>query len=110
MQPFGGCRTRMAAFSAAMARRASIEGPIAGQVGEDRAIVIAVGRRDVTAPALGLQVVLAHQSADLLVVDDDAMMAEFGTDAPVAVSLELVADRPHAADNLGVVVNHKKIR
>ena len=37
-----------------------------GEVREDRIIVVAVGRGHKPPPALGLQVVLAHQAADLL--------------------------------------------
>jgi hypothetical protein len=37
--------------------------------------------------------VRAHQPADLLAVDDETLVAELGADAPVAVGLELVADR-----------------
>ena len=33
---------------------------------------------------------LAHEPTDLLGVDDDATMAEFGVNAPVAIGLELV--------------------
>ena len=48
---------------------------VLGAVGEDRTIVIAVGRGDETPATLGLQIVLAHQTADLLTVDDDPLMA-----------------------------------
>ena len=41
----------------------------------DRTIVIAVGRGDETPATFGLQVVLAHQTADLLTVDDDPLIA-----------------------------------
>lgn len=48
---------------------------VLGAVGEDRTIVIAVGCGDETPATLGLQVVLAHQTADLLTVGDDPLMA-----------------------------------
>jgi hypothetical protein len=43
--------------------------------------MIAVGRRDVTAPPAWLKVVLAHQASDLLVVDDHATMPQLGAHA-----------------------------
>jgi hypothetical protein len=58
---------------------------------------------DIATPALGLQVMLAHQPADLLVVDDDALMTKIGADASIAVSLELVADSLHVTNDLGVI-------
>ena len=39
-----------------------------------------------SAPALRLQVVLAHQAADLLVVHDDALLAQRGADTAIAVA------------------------
>ena len=69
MQPLGGCLTRIAAFNAATATRASIErlialvpagdDPVTGEVREDRIIMVAVGRGHKPPTALGLQVVLA---------------------------------------------------
>src|SRR5271169_4984462 len=72
-------------------------------IGIDRAVVIAVGRGHVATPALGLQVMFAHQSAELLMIDDDALMAKLGADSPIAVSLELVADRLHATDDFAII-------
>ena len=63
--------------------------------------MMAVGCGHVTAPALGLQVVLAHQPADLLMIDDVALMPKLGVDAPISIGLELVADRLQAANNPG---------
>src|SRR5271163_1047685 len=80
-----------------------IDDQIMGAIGIDRAVVIAVGRGHVATPALGLQVIFAHQSAELFMVDDDALMAKLGADSPIAVSLELVADRLHATDDLGII-------
>jgi hypothetical protein len=65
--------------------------------------VIAVGRGDEPPAAPGLQVVRAHQPADLLAVDDDTLVAQCGADAAVAVGLELVADRNHAGDDRGIL-------
>lgn len=90
MQPSGGLRELIAAFSAATATRASIDRLIVGGCDE--------------APAVGrLKLVLAHQAVDLLAVDDDALLAERGTDAAIAVAFELVADGCHASDELRVV-------
>jgi hypothetical protein len=50
-----------------------------------------------------LQVVCAHQPADLLAVDDDPLVAQRGADATIAVAFELVADRAHAGDDFGLV-------
>src|SRR2546422_9005087 len=61
------------------------------------------GRSAVTSSKVGQQVALAHQPPNLLMIDDDALMPEFGADAPITVSLELIADRPYAVDDLGVV-------
>jgi hypothetical protein len=68
--------------------------------------VVAVGRCHIPAPALGLQIALAHQAAYLLVVDDDAALTKRGADAPVAVGLELVADRLHPGDELRLTDRH----
>jgi hypothetical protein len=45
------------------------------EIGEDRTIVIAIGRRDKTPPLLWIQRMLAHEPADLLGVYDNATMA-----------------------------------
>jgi hypothetical protein len=42
------------------------------EIGEDRTIVIAIGRRDKTPPLLWIQRMLAHEPADLLGVYDNA--------------------------------------
>src|SRR5580704_8148702 len=76
---------------------------MAGAIGKDRAVVIAIGRGHVATPALGLQVILAHQPPDFLVINEDALMSQLGADAPIAVSLELITDRLHVADDLGVI-------
>src|SRR4051812_41388015 len=74
-----------------------------GQIGEDRLVMVAVGGCDEASAVPRLKLVLAHQAADLLAVDDDALVAERGADAAIAVALELVADGCHAADELRVV-------
>src|SRR5438876_5474256 len=81
----------------------TVDDQIAGAIGKDRAVMIAIGRGHVAAPALRQQVALAHQPPNLLMIDDDALMPEFGADTPITVSLELIADRPYAVDDLGVV-------
>ena len=63
------------------------------QVGKDRPGVVAVGGDNVTASPLRLQPVLAHQAAELLAVHDYTLVAQSCADPPIAVALELVADR-----------------
>lgn len=46
---------------------------------------------------------LAHETADLLVIDDHALLPEGGLDPAPAVVFELVADRSHRCDDGGVV-------
>lgn len=53
--------------------------------------MIAVGGGDEAAPGPRLQIVFAHQSPDLLVVHDHALLAQRYGDAAIPVSLELVA-------------------
>ena len=57
---------------------------MAGEVGEDRTVVVAIGRGHEPLAALGLQVVLAHETADLLGIDDYAAMAQFGAHPAIA--------------------------
>src|SRR5215207_8698671 len=80
----------------------TVDDQIASPIGKDQAVMIAVRRSYVTASALWLQVMLPHQPANLLMVDYDALVTKLGAQAPVSVCLELVADRLHAADNLGI--------
>jgi hypothetical protein len=54
-------------------------------------VVIAVGRGQISPPALGLQVVLAHEAADR--IDDRVSMAQLGANPAIAIGLEFVADR-----------------
>src|SRR3954471_21335233 len=79
---------------------------IAGAIRKNWAIVVAVGRSYVSASTLRLQALLAHQAADLLVIDDNALMTQLGADAPITVSLKLVADYSHATADLGIVEVH----
>jgi hypothetical protein len=60
--------------------------------------VVAVGRGNKPL-ALGLQVVLAHQTADLLGADDHAAMAQLGIHPPIAIALEFIADLDHGRDD-----------
>ena len=76
---------------------------VLGKVGEDRPVMIAVSGGDEALAAPGLQVVFAHQTADLLAVDDDALVAQRGTDTAIAVGFELLTDRLDAGDDLGLV-------
>jgi hypothetical protein len=44
---------------------------------------------------------LAHQPADLLVIDDHLSMAQLGANRPPTVGFELVADRGDRLDDRG---------
>ena len=61
--------------------------------------MIAVGRGDEAPATPRLQVVLTHQPAHLLGVHDDALMAQLGADAAIAVGFELVGDRADEGDD-----------
>ena len=73
------------------------------EVREDRAVMIAVGGGNEAPPDPRLQIMLPHQAADLLMVHDNALLAQGCADTAVAVELELVADREHGFHNCGVV-------
>ena len=45
-------------------------------IGEDRLVVIAVGRCDIASADSRLQTVLAHEAFDLLVIDDHAPLSQ----------------------------------
>jgi hypothetical protein len=76
---------------------------VLGPIGPDRLGVVAVGRRDIAAPSTGLEIVLAHQPSDLLVIDDHAPMLKLGANAPPAIEFELLADRGDRLDDRGAV-------
>jgi hypothetical protein len=61
---------------------------IFGAIGIDRLVVVAVGRGHIAAPSARLEIVLAHQSPDLRVIDDQPAMTEFGANAPPAIEFE----------------------
>ena len=63
---------------------------------------VAVGRAGEAPPSPWVEVMLAHQPADLLGIDDMAAVAELGADTAIAVALELVGDRPDLRDDLQV--------
>ena len=65
--------------------------------------MVAVGGRDIAAPAAGVQSVLAHQPLQLLVVHHPALLAECRLHPPPAVGLELILDGVHRLDQRGVV-------
>jgi hypothetical protein len=69
---------------------------------EDRPVVVAVGGAGETPSSPRVEVVLAHQAADLLGIDDMAAVAEFGADPAVAVALEGVGDGADLRDDLGI--------
>jgi hypothetical protein len=73
------------------------------QVREDRADVVAVGCGDVASTSFRLQTVLPHQSSDLLMFDDEALLTECRANATVAVELKLVADCEKRLNNRGVI-------
>src|ERR1700675_2027694 len=68
-------------------------------IGENRIIVIAIRRRNKPPPLLWIERMLAHQPTHLLGVHNRATMAEFGVNTPVAIGLELVANRFHLRDD-----------
>jgi hypothetical protein len=49
--------------------------------------------------ALGLQVVLAHQAADLPGIDDHPSVTELSTNPAIAIGLKLIADRRDIGDD-----------
>src|ERR1700712_1377810 len=61
--------------------------------------MIAVGRDHVASPPLWLQIVLAHQAAQLFPVHNHALVTQRRTDPTVAIALELVADRADPGQN-----------
>jgi len=66
-------------------------------------VMIAVSRRHVSPPVPWVQVVFAHQAANLLGIHHQSTMAQFGSHPTIAVGLEFVGDRLHLANNLPVV-------
>ncbi|ESY39774.1 hypothetical protein X745_32615 [Mesorhizobium sp. LNJC374B00] len=66
---------------------------VPGEVREDRLIVIAIRGHRVALAHSRLKVMLAHQAADLLVIDDHAFLPKTGSDTAPAIVLELVTDR-----------------
>src|SRR5512139_2277530 len=69
------------------------------EIGEDRIVVIAIGRRDKPLPLLWIQRMLAHEPTDLLGVYDDATMAEFGVKTPIAIAFKLVTNHFHLGND-----------
>jgi hypothetical protein len=63
---------------------------------------VAVGGCGITPAAARLQVMLAHQSLDPLVVRDHALMAERGLHAAPAISFELIADHGDSSYQFGI--------
>lgn len=66
----------------------------------DRPVVVAVGGAGEAPSSPRVEVMLAHQPPDLLGIDHMAAVAELGGDAPVAVTLEDIGDRPDFGDDL----------
>src|SRR5262249_31225691 len=71
---------------------------VLGQVREDRAVVVAVGRGDKTSAGPHGKPVFFHQSHDLLVIDDTALSMQLDSDTPVAVGWPLRTDLLDAFD------------
>ena len=65
--------------------------------------MVAIGRGNEPLAALGLQVVLAHETADLFGIDDYAAMAQLGTNPPIAIGFEFIADRYDGRNQRSVV-------
>src|SRR5271170_6482624 len=63
----------------------TVDDEAAGAIGEDEAVVIAVGRNHIAPSALGLEIMFAHQSPKLLMIDDDTLMAKRGANTAIAV-------------------------
>src|SRR5215213_5471750 len=61
--------------------------------------MLAIGRYDIAAALLRLEVVLAHQPMELSAVHHDALMAQSRADTAIAVTLEFIADRPDPDEN-----------
>src|SRR3954454_18808590 len=76
----------------------------AARVGEDRLAVVAVRRSDVAPSLLRRQAMVAHEPSHLLAVDEMALVPQLGGDTPVAVGLELRADRLDVGDDLGIPI------
>jgi hypothetical protein len=62
--------------------------------------MVAVRHHHVAPSSLGLEVVFSHQAAELLAVHHHALMAKRSAHAPVAIALELVADRADPAEQI----------
>ena len=65
--------------------------------------MIAVGRSDVAASDARLQVMLAHEAADSLVIYRQALLSQCSLNTSPAVGLERVADGGHGFHEGGVV-------
>jgi hypothetical protein len=71
----------------------AIKDGILRTIREDGLIMVTVGGGDITPAAARLQIVLAHQALDPLLVGDHAAMAKRRLHAAPAIGFELVADR-----------------
>ena len=87
----------------------AIGNDILGQVGIDRPSMVAVRRHDVSPSLFWLQTVFPHQATELLAIHHNALVAQCCSNPPVAVSLELVADRA-SLDEKSVVKQHGWLR
>src|SRR5438477_640194 len=80
----------------------TVDGHDLGKVEEDRQVTIAIGRSNEALPNLRLQVVLAHQTPDLLVVHNNAAMAQCGPHPSISISLKGARNLTPRHDERGV--------
>ena len=71
--------------------------------------MVTVGGGDITPAAARLQIVLAHQALDPLLVGDHAAMAKRRLHAAPAIGFELVADRGDCFDSSVVHASRRRI-
>ena len=84
----------------------AVDDLVLGQIAEDRMVVVAVCRRHISPTHAWLEIVLAHEALDLLVIDHEALLAKGGLHASPTVAFERVADRAHRLDDGCVVERH----
>ena len=70
--------------------------------------MVAISRGYEPPTVLGLQSVLAHQTAYPPAIDNYPAMARLSTNPPIAISLKLVADRGDDSNDSGVVSFHRR--
>ena len=86
----------------------SVDDHVFGSIGEDRLVVIAVGRCDIASADSRLQTVLAHKAFNLLVIDDPALLSQSRANPPRAVALKLLTDGRDCFDDCGGVGRRRR--